>query len=168
MITATNGGMQAWIDELEIAADNLPQMMLPSLVARQKVIEEAIKQSWVNEGGTPGGFVYSSVGQSANFSLKDKNDVIGTIGVYNIDSIKSQFGRTDRDINAAQIAYWVELGTSRLKSGGRKPSGKNIPEDMLVVVAPRSFISTAVNNSWSSAEKAFNKKFNEEYERLVK
>lgn len=168
LITVTNGGLQGWIDELENAAEKMPEMMLSALKARQEVIEEAVKQSWVKEGGTSGGFVYSSIGQSANYSKINKTDIVGTVGVYNLDSVRAAFGRTDKDLNAAQIAYWVEYGTSRLKFGGRKPSGKNIPEDMLVVTKPRAFISSAAYNSWNEADKAFNSKFNEEYKRLIK
>lgn len=168
LITMTNGGLQGWVDELEQVAEKLPSMMLTSLKARQEVMEKEVLNQWVAIGGSPTGFIASSIGQSTEYSKLDKNDVVGTVGVYDMDRVKNAFGRTDKDLNAPQIAYWVELGTSRLKYGGRKSRGKNYPEDMLTVTQPRPFISTAGYRSWNESDKAFNKKFNEEYERLIK
>ena len=168
LITMTNGGLQGWVDELNQAADKMPEMMLESLKARQSVMEGEVLKQWIAIGGNPSGLIAASIGQSANYSKDNPVDVMGTVGVYNLDRVNNAFGRTDKDLNAAQIAYWVELGTSRLKYGGRKQSGKNYPEDMLTVTQPRPFISSAAYSSWSESDKAFNKKFNEEYERLVK
>ena len=178
VITMTDGGFDAWIEELDRAAEEIPQIMLESLKARQKVIEEAIKAEWVGMGGSPGGFVYSSVGQSAMFSKINPMDVVGTTGVYDINSVKMSFGR-DKPIkrkngkyytplNAAQLAYWTEYGASRLRYGGRKIKGLEYPDDMLVTTQPRPFISQAAYKSWDNAEKAFRERFNEEYQRLVK
>lgn len=168
VITMTDGGFDAWIEELDRAAEEIPQIMLESLTARQRVIEEAIKAEWVSMGGASGGFIYSSVGQSARFSKINPMDVVGTTGVYDIDSVKMSFGRDEHDLNAAQLAYWTEYGTSRLRYGGRKVKGIEYTDDMLATTQPRPFISQAAYRSWDDAEKAFKEKFNEEYQRLVK
>lgn len=168
MITMTDGGFDAWIDELDTAAELIPQIMLTALQARQDVIEEAIRQTWVSMGGQSGGFIYESVGQSSAFSKLNSKDVVGTIGVYDIDSVKLAFGRNEKDLNAAQLAYWVEYGTSRLRFGGRKKKGVEYPDELLVTTQPKPFITTAVYSSWETAETAFRSKFNEEYERLIK
>lgn len=168
MITLTDGGFDAWIDELDTAAEEIPEIMLEALKARQSVIEGAIQNQWVAMGGSANGFIYSSVGQSATFSKQNPSDVIGTVGVYDIDSVKMAFGKTEKDLNAAQIAYWVENGTSRLKAGGRKKKGVEYPDEMLITVSAKPFISQGVYNSWDNAEQAFREKFNEEYERRVK
>lgn len=169
MITATDGGFDAWIDEIDSAAEHIPELMLEALKARQAVAEKAIQKEWTTMvGGQPNGFVYSSVGQSANYSKLNPRDVVGTVGVYDIDSVKAAFGKTSKDLNAAQLAYWAENGTSRLRIGGRKKKGVQYPDDMLVTVAPKPFITTAVYRSWSEAEKAFRETFNSAYKRLVK
>lgn len=168
MITLTDGGFKSWIDELETVTEHLPEMLLHSLQARQDVIENAIREQWVSMGGDRGGFIYESIGQSSAYGKQNPNDVVGTIGVYDIESVKSSFGRTNKDLNAAQLAYWVENGTSRLRFGGRKKKGVEYPDEMLVSTQPRPFIMTAVYKSWNEAEKAFRDSFNQQYERLVK
>ena len=168
MITMTDGGFQSWIDEIETAAEVMPEIMLTALQARQAVIEDAIRDQYASMGGERGGFVYESVGQSSAYSKQNPKDVVGTIGVYDIESVKSAFGKTEKDLNAAQLAYWIENGTSRLRSGGRKKKGVEYPDEMLVTTQPRPFITTAVYKSWDAAEKAFRDSFNQQYERLVK
>lgn len=167
-ITMTDGGFATWLKELEDAQKAMPDLFLEALIARQKVIEKAIQQTWVSMGGQMGGFIWSSVGQSATFSKENANDVVGTIGVYDIDSVKSQFGKTPKDLNAAQIAYWTENGTSRLRNGGRKKNGVEYPDEMLITTAPKPFIQKAVYSSWQDAEKAFIDTFNREYEKRIK
>ncbi|CAH9015227.1 neck protein [Vibrio phage 489E54-1] len=168
LITMSDGGFDAWIDEIDTAADMMPQIMLTSLEARQEVIESAIRTEWMALGGTGGGFVASSIGQSAKYSKENPLDVVGTVGVYDMDSVRAAFGKTEKDLNAAQIAYWTEFGTSRLKMGGRKQKGVEYSDEMLITVHPKPFISRAVYNSYGEAEKAFRNMFNQEYERLVK
>ena len=167
-ITMTDGGFGAWIDELETAAEKMPEVMLLALQERQEVIEDAIRSEWVSLGGSFDGFVYSSVGQSSAYSKENSKDVVGTVGVYDVNSVKQSFGKTNKDLNAAQIAYWTEHGTSRLRFGGRKDRDVEYPDEMLVTTQPKPFIMNAVYKSWDNAEKAFRNKFNEEYQRLVK
>lgn len=168
MITVTGKGLQDWIDEIDTAAEEIPEIMLEALRARQEIIEDAIRAEYVSIGGTQNGFLYQSVGQSANYSKHNPKDVVGTIGVYDMDSVKAAFEKTDKDLNAAQLAYWIENGTSRLRSGGRKKKGVNYPEEMLVTVQPQPFITRAVFTSWDEAEKKFTERFNQLYEQKVK
>lgn len=111
-------------------------------------------------GGTPGGYVFSSVGQSVAMSKSDPYTVVGTVGVYKIDSVSVQFGKTEKDLNAAQIAYWVEFGTSRLRNGGRKKKGVNYDESQLINVAGVPFISNAFYSSLNEQQDAFKVEFN--------
>lgn len=168
MITITGGGFKDWIDEIDKAAEEIPEIMLESLKARQTVIEDAIRKQYVSMGGNQNGFIYQSVGQSSAYSKLNPLDVVGTIGVYDIDSVKVASGRTDKDLNAAQIAYWIENGTSRLRGGGRKKKGVEYPEEMLITQQPKPFITTAVYTSWDQAEKEFSETFNRLYEQKVK
>ncbi|GAI90391.1 unnamed protein product, partial [marine sediment metagenome] len=92
-----------------------------ALIARQGVVMKQMQLNWRTlVGGTPGGYVDSSFGQSTELGENKPNSVVGTVGVYKLDSVDSTFGKTDSDLNAAQIAYWVEFGSQRLKSGQRK------------------------------------------------
>lgn len=168
MITITGGGFQDWIDEIDKASEEMPEIMLGALKARQTVIEDAIRSQYVSIGGSQNGFIYESVGQSANYSKQNPVDVVGTIGVYDMDSVKAAFDKTDKDLNAAQLAYWIENGTTRLRMGGRKKKGVEYPDEMLVTVQPKPFITTAVYTSWDQAEKAFNTEFNKLYAEKVK
>ena len=111
-------------------------------------------------GGTPGGYVFSSVGQSVAMSKSDPYTVVGTVGVYKIDSVSVQFGKTEKDLNAAQIAYWVEFGTSRLRNGGRKKKGVNYDDSQLINVAGVPFISNAFYSSLNEQQDAFKVEFN--------
>ena len=111
-------------------------------------------------GGTPGGYVFSSVGQSVAMSKSDPYTVVGTVGVYKIDSVSVQFGKTEKDLNAAQIAYWVEFGTSRLRNGGRKKKGVNYDDSQFINVAGVPFISNAFYSSLNEQQDAFKVEFN--------
>lgn len=168
MIIISGGGFQDWIDEIDKAADEMPEIMLGALKARQQVIEDAVREQYVSLGGSQGGFIYQSVGQSSAYSKQNPVDVVGTVGVYDMDSVKVAFGKTEKDLNAAQLAYWIENGTSRLRMGGRKKKGVEYPDEMLITIQPKPFITTAVYSSWDQAEKAFNETFNRLYEQKVK
>ena len=111
-------------------------------------------------GGQPGGYVFSSVGQSVAMSKSEPYTVVGTVGVYKIDSVSVQFGKTEKDLNAAQIAYWVEFGTSRLRNGGRKKKGVNYDDSQLINVAGVPFISNAFYSSLNEQQDAFKVEFN--------
>jgi hypothetical protein len=168
VITLTQGGFEGWIDELEQLVEKMPEMTLKALKARQEVIEAQIRENWVARGGSYGGFVYDSVGQSATYSKINPVDVVGTIGVYDIDSVKSAHGKTNKDLNAAQIAYWVEYGTSRLKAGGRKLKGVEYSDEQLITVMPQPFITQAFYQTIDEQDVAFKRVFNSEYDQVVK
>ena len=108
LFSLTSTGLKEFIKEMEALADAIPEMSLKALAEQEKVVHARIKTNWVSMvGGTPGGYVFSSVGQSVVMSKSDPYTVVGTVGVYKIDSVSVQFGKTEKDLNAAQIAYWV-------------------------------------------------------------
>ena len=161
LFSLTSTGLKEFIEEMEALADAIPEINLKALAEQEKVVQERIKTNWVSMvGGTPGGYVFSSVGQSVAMSKSDPYTVVGTVGVYKIDSVSVQFGKTEKDLNAAQIAYWVEFGTSRLRNGGRKKKGVNYDDSQLINVAGVPFISNAFYSSLNEQQDAFKVEFN--------
>ena len=161
LFSLTSTGLKEFIKEMEALADAIPEISLKALVEQEKVVQERIKTNWVSMvGGTPGGYVFSSVGQSVAMSKSDPYTVVGTVGVYKIDSVSVQFGKTEKDLNAAQIAYWVEFGTSRLRNGGRKKTGVTYDDSQLINVAGVPFISNAFYSSLNEQQEAFKVEFN--------
>ena len=161
LFSLTSTGLKEFIKEMEALADAIPEISLKALAEQEKVVQARIKTNWVSMvGGTPGGYVFSSVGQSVAMSKSDPYTVVGTVGVYKIDSVSVQFGKTEKDLNAAQIAYWVEFGTSRLRNGGRKKKGVNYDDSQLINVAGVPFISNAFYSSLNEQQEAFKVEFN--------
>lgn len=161
LIKITSTGLKEFIKEMEGFAEEFPEITMKALAAQEKVVQEKIKNNWVSMvGGTLGGYVFSSVGQSVAMSKSDPYTVVGTVGVYKIDSVSLQFGKTEKDLNAAQIAYWVEFGTSRLRNGGRKKKGVNYDDEQLINVAGVPFISNAFYSSLNEQQDAFKVEFN--------
>lgn len=161
LFSLTSTGLKEFIKEMEALADAIPEISLKALAEQERVVQARIKTNWVSMvGGTPGGYVFSSVGQSVAMSKSDPYTVVGTVGVYKIDSVSVQFGKTEKDLNAAQIAYWVEFGTSRLRNGGRKKKGVNYDDEQLINVAGVPFISNAFYSSLSEQQDAFKVEFN--------
>lgn len=161
LFSLTSTGLKEFIKEMEALADAIPEISLKALAEQEKVVQARIKTNWLSMvGGTPGGYVFSSVGQSVAMSKSDPYTVVGTVGVYKIDSVSVQFGKTEKDLNAAQIAYWVEFGTSRLRNGGRKKKGVNYDDEQLINVAGVPFISNAFYSSLNEQQDAFKVEFN--------
>ncbi len=161
LISLKSTGLKDFIKELNGLADNFPEIAKKALEARQEVVEENIKTNWVTlVGGSSSGFVASSIGQSVSVSKSDPNTVVGTVGVYQLNSVDASFGKTEKSLNAAQIAYWVEFGTSRLRSGKRKTKGLDYNEEDLVTVSAKAFISNALYSSIDEQENAFKTEFN--------
>ena len=161
LITLKSIGLKEFISEMNGIAENMPEISRKSLIAQQEVVEEKIKANWVTMvGGSSGGYVYSSVGQSTAFSKSNDAVVLGTVGVYKIDSVGASYGITDKDLNAAQIAYWVEFGTSRLKSGIRKVKGVEYSDEDMITIGAKPFISNAYLSSIDEQETTFKATFN--------
>ena len=161
LISLKSTGLKEFIEEMNALADAIPEISKQALVEQQRVVENKVRENWVSMvGGQPGGYVFSSVGQSVAYSKSDQYTVLGTVGVYKIDRVSAEFGKTEKELNAAQIAYWVEFGTSRLKNGGRKKKGVTYDDSQLINVAGVPFISNAFYSSLSEQQEAFKLEFN--------
>lgn len=164
-ITAESSGLTELIDDLDRLITQYPEVTEKAFEAQQQVIEDAVRLEWVKVGGEYGGRIYESVGHSTK---KGEGVTFGTVGVYKIDSIEAQFGRTDKDLNAAQIAYWVENGTSRLRLGGRKKKGREYLDEELITIAAKPFISRAYFNTIDEQEQAFANEWNLQIDKVMK
>ena len=161
LISLKSTGLKEFIEEMNALADAIPEISKQALVEQQRVVEVKVKENWVSMvGGAPGGYVFSSVGQSVAYSKSDQYTVVGTVGVYKIDRVSAEFGKTEKDLNAAQIAYWVEFGMSRLKNGGRKKRGVIYDDSQLRNIDGVPFISNAFYSSLSEQQEAFKLEFN--------
>tara|TARA_R110000851_G_scaffold329396_1_gene501216 strand:- start:70 stop:591 length:522 start_codon:yes stop_codon:yes gene_type:complete len=161
LISIKSTGLKEFIAELNGLAEQLPEISKQALQSRQKVVEDKIRANWSSMvGGSSSGYVASSIGQSSAFSKSNPNDIVGTVGVYKIDSVSSSFGKSESDLNAAQIAYWVEFGTSRLRSGNRKVKGLEYSEEDLINIGAKPFISNAFYSTLDEQENAFKVTFN--------
>lgn len=180
LIKITNTGLTDIAKYLEKLADQYDPIILQSVKAMQDVVVEKIKINWVSfAGGKPGDYVFDSIGKSTEMSKTDPHVVVGTMGVYHLDSVTASHGRiltaTVRedgsvrpgDMNAPQIAYWVEYGTSRLKDGTRKVRGVQYEEEKLAENAsPKPFIGNAVYSSIDEQNQAFRMEFTSQVDKI--
>lgn len=160
VFTTTLSGNKDILADLDLLAEEFPAWTREALKAQEQVVEDAIRRNWVSlAGGKTGDYVYDSVGQSTAIGSNGK-DVVGTVGVYNIDSVKIAHGRVAvegkrKPLNAAQIAYWVEFGTTRLRSGQRRVTGAEYNEEDLIVISGKPFLSNAFYGTVSLQQAAF-------------
>ena len=160
LVTVTSSGLKEFITEMEDFVRVYPEVIKKSVEARLDVVKRMTQVNWVSSGGASGGYVYSSIGYNIAESKNSKYDVISSVGVYKIDTIDSRFGKTEKDLNAAQIAYWVEFGTSRLRGGGRKLKKGDYSDEDLIKVNGTSFLSSAMYSSMKAQEEEFKREFN--------
>ncbi len=172
-VSVKNTGLTEIASYLEKLADQFDPIIRESVNAMQEPVLERIRQNWVSMvGGQAGGYVYDSIGKSNAFSKSDPHTVVGTMGVYHMDAVAAAHGKIftttmdaegkvrNADLNAAQIAYWVEYGTSRLKSGGRKQKGQEYSDEELIQIAAKPFLANAFYGSIDEQNEQFKIKFN--------
>jgi len=161
LFSLESSGLKEFVTEMNGFVEHFPEISLKSLAAQEEFVEDKIRTNWVSmAGGSSGGHVYSSIGHSVAYGKQGENSVVGTVGVYKIDSVAASFGITEKDLNAAQIAYWVEFGTSRLRQGGRKKRDAEYSDEQLIQVAAVPFISTAFYSSLDAQQDVFKAEFN--------
>lgn len=163
LVSLESSGLKEFIAEMEGFVEAFPECSRIALDAQEKFVVEKIKQNWVSmvPNATAGDFVYSCIGHSTELSVQNSYSVVGTVGVYKLDKVDAQFGKKKSDLNAAQLAYWVEFGTSRLKVGGRKKKGQTYTDEMLVTNKPVPFMSNAFYSTIEQQEEVFKTAFNQ-------
>lgn len=154
-ITTRIEGREDIFRDLDNLQEQLPHMVSESFKAQQTVIKDAIQRNWVGmAGGKSGDFIYDSVGFSTHYGANGM-DVVGTAGVYKIDSVAVSNGRGPKDLSASQVAYWVEFGTSRRRDKTRKVKGAEYDPSDLISISPKPFIGNAFYNTLNEQEAAF-------------
>lgn len=168
LVSLESSGLKEFIAEMEGFVEAFPECSRIALDAQEKFVVEKIKQNWVSmvPNATAGDFVYSCIGHSTELSVQNSYSVVGTVGVYKLDKVDAQFGKKKSDLNAAQLAYWVEFGTSRLKVGGRKKKGQTYTDEMLVTNKPVPFMSNAFYSTIEQQEEVFKTAFNQAMQRF--
>lgn len=168
LVSLESSGLKEFIAEMEGFVEAFPECSRIALDAQEKFVVEKIKQNWVSmvPNATAGDFVYSCIGHSTELSVQNSYSVVGTVGVYKLDKVDAQFGKKKSDLNAAQLAYWVEFGTSRLKVGGRKKKGQTYTDEMLVTNKPVPFMSNAFYSTIDQQEEVFKTTFNQAMQRF--
>lgn len=163
LVSLESSGLKEFIAEMEGFVEAFPECSRIALDAQEKFVVEKIKQNWASmvPNATTGDFVYSCIGHSTELSVQNSYSVVGTVGVYKLDKVDAQFGKKKSDLNAAQLAYWVEFGTSRLKVGGRKKKGQTYTDEMLVTNKPVPFMSNAFYSTIEQQEEVFKTAFNQ-------
>ena len=168
LVSLESSGLKEFIAEMEGFVEAFPECSRIALDAQEKFVVDKIKQNWASmvPNATTGDFVYSCIGHSTELSVQNSYSVVGTVGVYKLDKIDAQFGKKKSDLNAAQLAYWVEFGTSRLKVGGRKKKGQTYTDEMLVTNKPVPFMSNAFYSTIEQQEEVFKTAFNQAMQRF--
>ena len=168
LVSLESSGLKEFIAEMEGFVEAFPECSRIALDAQEKFVVEKIKQNWASmvPNAATGDFVYSCIGHSTELSVQNSYSVVGTVGVYKLDKIDAQFGKKKSDLNAAQLAYWVEFGTSRLKVGGRKKKGQTYTDEMLVTNKPVPFMSNAFYSTIDQQEEVFKTAFNQAMQRF--
>lgn len=163
LVSLESSGLKEFIAEMEGFVEAFPECSRIALDAQEKFVVEKIKQNWASmvPNAATGDFVYSCIGHSTELSVQNSYSVVGTVGVYKLDKVDAQFGKKKSDLNAAQLAYWVEFGTSRLKVGGRKKKGQTYTDEMLVTNKPVPFMSNAFYSTIEQQEEVFKTAFNQ-------
>ena len=163
LVSLESSGLKEFIAEMEGFVEAFPECSRIALDAQEKFVVDKIKQNWASmvPNAATGDFVYSCIGHSTELSVQNSYSVVGTVGVYKLDKVDAQFGKKKSDLNAAQLAYWVEFGTSRLKVGGRKKKGQTYTDEMLVTNKPVPFMSNAFYSTIEQQEEVFKTAFNQ-------
>ncbi len=173
-ITTTITGKDDIFKDIDLLTREFPSWVKQCFMAQQKVVEQQMQTNYLSAGGSTGDYIYDSIGSSTHYG-SNKLDVIGITGVFNLSSVALAHGRAVVDgstgykpMNAAQIAYWMEFGTSRLRSGARKKKNTQYPEEDLVTVSPKPFMSSSFYSTVDLQEKAFSDEWNSLMTRMLK
>lgn len=124
-LKVTGTSISQLLKEVELVANIDPAIVKKAMKKRVEIGAEQVRKNWANTvpWGSTSDFVYASISCKAEYSNHDNVTVYGSFGVYSTDSIAWQFGRTGKDITAAQMSWWTEYGTYRKSETG----GKSVP-----------------------------------------
>jgi hypothetical protein len=166
LITAELTGFKELIQSLKDMPEIAEQAIKAGSEAMMKQGEKDLRVSYYAHGGKQGDYVDRGIGHYGTdepAGLLEGTDYWTSVGVFQKEGIDKGA------ITAAQVAYWIENGISRLRSGVRKPSNFTTaafnPED-LITTSPKPFISDAFIKGWDGQFAAFSVAFNNKVEEL--
>lgn len=173
-ITAEMSGLDDIIAALEALPEQIEEAKRAGSKAMMEQGEEDLKKSWLQQGGKVNDYIYKSIGHYGRTLPSDATGYWTSVGVFTMDGPRAEYAAKkgkapEKVLTAAQIAYWIENGTSRLRSGLRKPRGVDdtqLDPATLASVAPKPFISNAFFTGWKDQQEAFAKAFNKKIEEL--
>lgn len=162
LVSIKNSGLTEIANHFDKLADNYNEVLYKSVQSMQDVVVEAVKYNVVSIfSGETGAYIFDSVGKSTEYSREKEFSIVGTVGIYQLDAVDTAFDKTDKDMNAAQIAYWTEFGTSGLKSGLRRINGTEYSDDDIRQnSAPKPLVGNAVYTTIEEQNQAFKMTFN--------
>ena len=183
LVTAELTGFKELIQSLK----DMPEITQKAIEAGSKAMmeqgEKDLRNAYYAVGGKQGDYVDRGIGSYGTADPSGKlagTDYWTSVGVFKKDDeynyynslyADNQKGEIKREaMTAAQIAYWIENGTSRLKSGVRKP--RNFVEaafqpEELIKTTPKPFISNSFVTGWGRQYAAFEVAFNKTIEELT-
>ena len=173
-------GELSGLTELLRTLQNMPEIAKEAIEAGSNAaMQEGVKDlqnKYLSVGGQATDYIYKSIGSygtSEPTGKQEGTDYWFSVGVFHLEDVyneqnekkqATQKSQIKRNVpTAPQLAYWIENGTSRLKSGARKP--KNAPDAAfnpsdLITAAPQPFISEAFVTGWDGQFSAFSVAFN--------
>lgn len=165
----------------------MPQIADKAIEAGSKAMMEQgvrdLRANYYSIGGKPGDYVDTSIGSYGTptpTGALPGTDYWASVGVFKLQSVYDSYNAAyhakqsnsikKNAMSAAQIGYWIENGTSRLRNGARKPN--NYTEDAfkpeeLIKTSPKPFISNAFITGWDGQFAAFKVAFDNKIEELT-
>ena len=182
LITANMTGLDELIASIEAIPETVDKAIEAGAKAMMEQGKDNLRSSYLAVGGKVGDYIYKSIGSYGTNSPSGSAGLSYwlSVGVFKDDSIYSAYNAQYQDnqtseikknaLSAAQIAYWIENGTSRIRSGGRKPRNfneNNFDPNNLIKIQPKPFISNAYITGWPAQLEAFTVEFNKKIEELT-
>ena len=164
-VTIERDSLSDMIEELLNMGDEVEKVTMQAANAYGEAGVKAMQAKYISSvnGAKSGDFIYESISYRMIPAPNADTVVWGGVGVYEMKDVMARFGKTEKDLTAAQLAYWLEHGTTRLASGARKP-GKIAWEDVTlptVSTTPTPFISKSSFEDDNIRDSAFADKFNQ-------
>lgn len=179
LITAELTGLDEFIASIKAIPVVVDKAIEAGGIAMMKQSEKDVRKAYYAVGGKQGDYIDRSISHYGTATPSGKLDGLSywtSVGVFKLDAVYSSYQNSkgytkgQKAMTAPQIAYWIENGTSRLRSGARKPKDfvaeAFSPEDIISTV-PRPFVSTAFTSGWNRQLESFKVAFNNKVAELT-
>ena len=182
LITASMTGLDELIASIEAMPEVVDKAIEAGAIALMQQGKNDLRVSYLAVGGKTGDYIDKSIGSYGTNSPSKGKDLSYwlSVGVFRDETIYSAYNSIYQSeqsssikkeaMGAPQIAHWIENGTSRIRSGGRKPKNfneNNFDPKNLIKIQPKPFISNAYMTGWNAQLEAFTVAFNNTIEELT-